>query len=78
MGSHSTKHVMMSRVQEIEQLYILEELKEEKIYANHRALEEIERLIQVSMNKNPTDWDQDHNESTMKISFLNCRVTLLF
>ena len=48
-------YVMKSRVQELEQLYILEDLKEDKIYANHRALEEIERLISVSINKNPSE-----------------------
>ena len=66
-------YVMMSRVQELEQLYILEELKEEKIYANHRALSEIDRLIEVSLNKNPDSWDRENNGSTTKISFLNCR-----
>ena len=30
-------YVMKSRVQELEQLYILEDLKEDKIYANHRT-----------------------------------------
>ena len=50
-------YVMLSRVQEIEQLYILEELVPEKIYANHAALEEIERLVSVSKNKNPAAWD---------------------
>ena len=47
-------YVMLSRVQEIEQLFILEEVVPEKIYANHAALEEIERLVNVSKNKNPT------------------------
>ena len=66
-------YVMMSRVQELEQLYILEELKEEKIYANHRVLAKIDRLIEVSINKNPTDWDQEIDLSKQKISFMNCR-----
>ena len=49
-------YVMASRVQELEQLYILEELPKDKIYANHTALTEIERLITVSKNSNPTKW----------------------
>ena len=66
-------YVMASRVQELEQLYILETLPEEKIYANHKALAEIERLHLVSINQNKSDWDTDNAESTTKISFLNCR-----
>jgi exonuclease III len=54
-------------------MYILEELPADKIYANHSALEEIERLIKVSINKNPTDWDKENDGSVTKISFLNCR-----
>ena len=66
-------YVMKSRVQELEQLYILEDLNEDKIYANHKALEEIDRLIKVSINKNPTEWDEANDGSKVKISFLNCR-----
>ena len=47
-------YVMASRVQELDQLYILEELPESKIYANQTALAEIDRLLQVSKNNNPT------------------------
>ena len=65
-------YVMLSRVQEIEQLFILEEVVPEKIYANHAALEEIERLVNVSKNKNPTSWDEDA-KSKIRISFLKCR-----
>ena len=50
-------YVMKSRVQELEQLYILEVLPEDKIYANHKALAEIEILHQVSINQNTSDWD---------------------
>ena len=65
-------YVMLSRVQDIEQLYILEELVPEKIFANHAALGEIERLVSVSKNKNPTPWDND-DSSKLRVSFLNCR-----
>ena len=66
-------YVMLSRVQELQQLYILEELPEGKIYANHLAMKEIERLIEVSLNRNPTEWEKEHNESRLKVFFLNCR-----
>jgi hypothetical protein len=66
-------YVMASRVQELEQIYILEELPENKIYASHAALEEIERLIGVSINNNPTDWERENDGSKTKVSFLNCR-----
>ena len=65
-------YVMLSRVQEIDQLFILEELLPDKIYANHTALQEIERLAGVSKNKNPTEWEDD-DTSRIRVSFLNCR-----
>ena len=66
-------YVMLSRVQELEQLYILEEFPEEKIYANNSAMEEIDRLIKVSRNMNPTEWEKEKDESRLKLCFLNCR-----
>ena len=60
---------MASRVQELDQLYILRELPENKIYANQTALAEIERLVQVSKNNNPTEWDcRDKATSKTRIS----------
>ena len=63
---------MACRVQELDQLYILEELPQEKIYANQSALAEMDRLVQVSMNNNPTKW-LTKDEKTVKVSFLNSR-----
>ena len=65
-------YVIFSRVQELDQLYILEELPEDKIYANIIAMNEIERLISVSMNKNPSVWESN-DDSRIRLSFLNCR-----
>ena len=62
-------YVMASRVQELEQLYILEELPQEKIYANTAAMAEIDRLITVSINNNPTKWESKDDGLT-KVSFL--------
>ena len=50
---------MMSRIKELDQLYILEELPENKIYPILKALEEIKRLESVSINNNPTKWDRE-------------------
>ena len=47
-------------------------MPQDKIYANQTALTEIERLIKVSMNNNPTKW-LNKDEKLIKISFLNCR-----
>ena len=63
---------MFSRVQELKQLYILDEIPPNSIRQNPAALEEIERLISVSINKNPTEWD-DGDYSKLRVSFLNCR-----
>ena len=65
-------YVMASRVQELSQLYILEELPKEKIYPSQAALDEIKRLLTVSINKNPTSWEAK-DDSRTRISFLNCR-----
>ena len=66
-------YVMLSRVQELDQLYILEDLPKNKIYANHSALAEIERLMNVSKNNNPTKWLSQKDELTIRVGFLNCR-----
>ena len=63
---------MFSRIQELKQLYILDEIPPKSIRQNPAALEEIERLINVSLNRNPTEWD-DGDTSKLRVSFLNCR-----
>ena len=63
---------MLSRVETIEQLFILGHLPENKFYANHQALEELARLENVSVNRNPPVWQQTFPWS-FKISQLNCR-----
>ena len=42
-------YVMLSRIKELSQLYILEELSEKKLYPIQKALEEIKRLEKVSI-----------------------------
>ena len=65
-------YVMMSRVQRLEQLFLMDELPEEKIYASTSAMMEIERLLDVSVNNNPNEWE-DKDVRRTRISFLNCR-----
>ena len=67
----SMAYVMESRVQRLEQLYILEKLINEKMFAHVRALNEYERLMEVSMNKNPCEWEKEDDGT--KLLFLNCR-----
>ena len=66
-------YVMLSRMKELEQVYILDELPQDKIYPIRKAQEEIKRLNEISMNKNPNDWEKMSGTDTIKISYLNCR-----
>ena len=43
-------YVMMSRVQSIDQLYILDKLPREKLYPSQKAMEELQRLLKISLN----------------------------
>ena len=47
-------YVMLSRVQQIEQVFILGELDESKIRTSRIALQELHRMKLVSLNSNPT------------------------
>jgi exonuclease III len=64
-------HVMLSRVEEFEQIYILESLPEDKIRASAKALAELEVMNRRSINNNPTPW-RENNEYHIKIAALNC------
>ena len=67
---------MLSRMKELEQLHILDELPEKKIYPIKKAQDEIARLEEVSINKNPNDWDKNREMDVIKISYLNSRSLL--
>ena len=67
----SMAYVMESRVQRLEQLYILEKLINDKMFAHARALTEYDRLMEVSMNNNPTEWEKE--TGGIKLFFLNYR-----
>ena len=61
---------MLNRVQTLSQLFIIESLPDNKFYASPKALAELERLEQVSINKNPPKWEQVHDWS-LKLVTLN-------
>ena len=64
-------HVMLSRVQRLQQVYILKSLDKAKIRTSHIGLNELERLKKISINKNPTPW-QKQAENCIKVASLNC------
>ena len=64
-------YVMLSRVQCLEQVYIVDQLTESKIRANNDALTELKRLDDNSINRNPTVWNQV-NHKGIRIASLNC------
>jgi exonuclease III len=65
-------YVMLSRVCTLEQIFILNEFKESKMYPNLKALEELHRLDQISLNKNQSEWEKS-DMGNLRISSLNCR-----
>ena len=64
-------HVMLSRGEEFEQIYILNKLEEEKIRASKKALCELKYMNERSINQNPIPWKQE-NKNFLKIVTLNC------
>ena len=64
-------YVMLSRVESLSQLFIIGSLPENKFYASPKGLSELERLQRVSVNSNPSTWEQQHKWS-IKIALLNC------
>ena len=64
-------YVMLSRVQALSQLLIIDSLPQDKFYASHQALEELKRLNKVSVNSNPPSWER-HLHGSLKIATLNC------
>ena len=65
-------YVMLSRVETINQLYILGDVPVNKFYASPDALQELQRLETVSINRNKPQWEQSFSWS-WKIGLLNCR-----
>ena len=61
-------HVILSRVQELKQLFILEELPVKKIYPDEKALEELKILEKKSVNQH---FEESKNSTSLKIACLN-------
>ena len=64
-------YVMLSRVQQLEQIYILNSLDQSKIRTSRIALQELHRMQSISLNANPTPW-QRLAKNTVKVASLNC------
>ena len=62
---------MLSRVEDLEQVYILSSLNEEKLRPSAKALAELQEMNKRSINENPIPWKQ-RKENTIKIASLNC------
>ena len=65
-------YVMLSRACALSQILILNKFDEAKMYPNQTALEELERLNQISQNNNPSSWEKE-DAHALKIYSLNCR-----
>ena len=63
-------YVMLSRTEELKQVYIIDDFDENKIYPSSKALKELERMNKVSINQNPTPWNKNLDTS-IKILSLN-------
>ena len=66
-------YVMLSRVKELQQIFILNGVPENKIYPIQKALDEMKRLEDVSINNNPETWDKQSDPEITKICFLNAK-----
>ena len=64
-------YVMLSRIQSIDQLFIVNQLNPSKLKSSNAALEELRRLETISFNRNPSAWHSDE-ASIIKIASLNC------
>ena len=66
-------HVMLSRVQCLDQVYILKSLDESKIRTSSIGLNELERLKSIYINENPIPWDRESSsmKRNIKIASLN-------
>ena len=62
-------YVMLSRVQCLEQVYILNKLDPSRMNINQGAFRELKRLESVSFNRNPTPW---YSNDAFHIASFNC------
>ena len=65
-------YVMLSRIQTLDQLFILNKFDERKLQHSEKSLQEMKRLENLSHNSNPTNWEKKNDFATLKIVMLNC------
>ena len=65
-------HVMLSRMQCLDQVYILKNLDETKIRTSTIGLAELERLKSISYNQNPPPWSVSSRNDRVRVASLNC------
>ena len=65
-------HVMLSRVQCLDQVYIVKSLDASKIRTSSIGLAELGRLKAISLNENPSPWNKSIKEVSIKVASLNC------
>ena len=61
-------YVMLSRVQEMGQVFILEKFEPQKLYPSKKALQELERMNKISINENPSEWTKTSIRSIKLLS----------
>ena len=66
-------YVGLSRAKELSQIHIVDTLKREDIRCNADAKSELSRLEKISLNKNPSPWWSQENDSLYRIATINCR-----
>ena len=69
--SEAQAYVMLSRVQSIKQVFILNKLTPQKIRVSQAGLTELQRLDSISINKNPSVWTRKPH-AAINILSLNC------
>ena len=63
-------YVALSRIQQMDQLFILSGFDKKKIKVFQHALNELRRLKSISINENPSPWTR--KDDKIKLCFLNC------
>ena len=65
-------YVMFSRVQSLDQLYIVNSMDPEKITVDDKVIQEAKRMDKVSINRNPCNW-MNPNTPGLKVGSFNTR-----
>ena len=66
-------YVGLSRAKELTQIHIVDTFKRESIKSSADAKTELRRLETISLNRNPSPWWSQEDDSIYRIATLNCR-----